>query len=190
MKRIMLAAAIAALVTFFIGFALHGSGLQSVAYGQISDAQAAAVQSALRDNLPNTATYIVPDDSSDAQMNMYEQGPTATIHFVEGGAPLFDPVALALWVVLAAAVAAIIGIGLHAQRSRVGSPWPVICFAVAAAAYIRLGEPILYHLNWRYFLYHFATDALVLAAIGLIMSRWGSARSSQAARTNEDLPTP
>jgi hypothetical protein len=181
------AAGIAAIITFFIGFALHGSGLQSIAYGQIGDGRAAAVQAVLDENLDHAATYIIPDDSSAAQSRMYEQGPIATIHFADRGAPALDPVALVLWVGLAAAVALLIGVGLRASRGRAGSAVTAVCFAIAAAAYIRLGEPILYHLDWTYFVFHFATDSLVLATIGIVMARWGAVALGNGEREGPPL---
>ena len=45
-----------------------------------------------------------------------------------------------------------------------------VLIAVAAAAYIHLGEPIFYHHDWGHFIYLFVADALTLAAAGIIVA--------------------
>lgn len=186
MARLITGAVVAAVATFLIGFGLHGSGLQSIAYQSLTDSQAAAVQRSLAENLPVSGSYIIPDDSSPTQVAMYQEGPVATVHYISRGFPLFDPVAIALWLILALAVALLIGIGMRAGTSGfAGRAKLVVLFSIAAVAFIRLGEPILYHLDWRYFLYVFATDALVLIVIGLILARWSVPQVSRS-KVNAD----
>ncbi len=47
-----------------------------------------------------------------------------------------------------------------------------VLFSVAAAAFMRLGEPIFYHHDWAHFIYLFIADALALSVAGLIIARW------------------
>ena len=147
MVRVVIGAAAAAIGMFILGFLFFASGLQNIATGSLEDAQAAAVQQSLAANLPRTGTYAIPNaDSSAAQTVMYGQGPIATVHYNTGGFPAMDAGALLGGLVLNFVTALLIGAALlgldryvhdFAARGRI-----VVLFAVAASAYIHLGEPV------------------------------------------------
>ena len=102
MGRVIVGAAVAAVVMFFIGFIFFGTPLAKLGTASLGDTQAAAVQQSLAANLPRTGTYTVPDpEGSAAQTVMYGQGPIATIHYNTGGFPAMDTGALVSGLVLA-----------------------------------------------------------------------------------------
>jgi hypothetical protein len=60
-----------------------------------------------------------------------------------------------------------------------------VIIAVAAAAFVHLGEPIYWHHDWGHFIYLFVADALMLTAAGLILAWFlpgGSAAAADAPR--------
>lgn len=185
MVRVVIGAAAAAIGMFILGFLFFASGLQNIATGSLEDAQAAAVQQSLAANLPRTGTYMIPNaDSSAAQTVMYGQGPIATIHYNTNGFSS-DAGALVGGLVLNFVTALLIGAALlgldryvhdFAARGRI-----VVLFAVAASAYIHLGEPVFLHHDWLHFVYLFIADAAVLAAGGLIIARWFLPRDARGA---------
>jgi hypothetical protein len=56
-----------------------------------------------------------------------------------------------------------------------------ILFAVGAAAYIQLKEPLFYHHDWLFSIFKFIADAVTLAVGGLIIARWFMPRAATAA---------
>jgi hypothetical protein len=48
----------------------------------------------------------------------------------------------------------------------------VICFAFASSTLIVLGDPIWLHTDWRYAIFTFIGDVLMLSVAGLILARW------------------
>lgn len=177
MIRVIIGAVPAALAMFVIGFIFFASGLQNIATRSLDDAPAAAVQQSLAANLPGTGTYTVPNpEGSSAQTVMYGKGPIATVHYNMAGYPAMDAGSLLGGLVLNFIVALLIGAALigidrrvpdFASRARV-----VAILAIAAAAYMHLGEPIYYHHDWPHFIYLFVGDAAALVAAGLIIARW------------------
>ncbi|WP_206185826.1 hypothetical protein [Sphingosinicella sp. BN140058] len=177
MIRVIIGAVPAALAMFVIGFIFFASGLQNIATRSLDDLPAAAVQRSLATNLQGTGTYIVPNPAtSAAQTTMYGRGPIATIHYNAGGFPAMDTGALLGGLVLDFIVALLIGAALIGIDRRVPD-FPsrarvVAILAVAASAFMHLGEPIYYHHDWLHFIYLFIADAAALIAAGLIIARW------------------
>ena len=177
MIRVVIGAVPAALAMFVIGFIFFASGLQNIASRGLDDAHAASVQQSLAANLQGTGTYVVPaPESSSAQTVMYGKGPIATVHYNAGGFPATDPTSLLSGLVLNFIVALLIGaalIGIDQRNSDFGSRARLVgIFAVAASAYMHLGEPVYYHHDWPHFIYLFVADAAALIAAGLIIARW------------------
>lgn len=174
--RALVGAVAAAIAMFIIGFIFFATPLNRIPTSSLDNAGAAAVQRTLATSLPGTGTYHVPSTATSEQTVMYGQGPIATIHYNMKGFPTADPAAMVKGLVLDFIVALLIGAALigidrrvpdFASRARV-----VTIFAVAASAYMRLGEPIWYHHDWGHFIYLFVADAAALAAGGLIIARW------------------
>lgn len=177
MGRILIGAVAAAIAMFIIGFIFFGSGLQGLASHSLDDQQAAAVQQSLAMNLPETGTYTLPDpNKSNEQTVMYGRGPVATIHYNMKGFAATDSGSLIAGFILDIVTALLIGLALlgigerapdFGSRARL-----VVLFALGAAAYMHLGEPIWYHHDWTHFIYLFVADAAALIAAGLIIARW------------------
>ena len=189
MVRMIIGAAAAAAAMLLIGFIFFGTPLARVGMAKIDDSQAAAVQQTLAANLPRTGTYQVPGTDTQAQTNMYSQGPIATVHYNTGGFAAEDPTMFLGGFIFNFVVALVIGaalIGIDRRVPDFGSRARVaVLIAVAATAFNHLGEPIYWHHDWGHFLYLFVADASALAAAGLILA-WFLPRSRLAPA---DAPT-
>ena len=174
MVRVILGSAVAAIAMFIIGFIFFATPLQRLSVASIDDTQAAAVQQALAVNLQRTGTYQVPGTNTPAQTNMYSRGPIATVHYNTDGFAATDTASLATGLILNFIIAVLIGFGLLGMGERVpelaSRGRVAVFFAVAAAAYIHLGEPIFLHHDWGHFIYLFVADAVTLAAAGFIVA--------------------
>ncbi|MDQ3139254.1 MAG: hypothetical protein M3Q15_00815 [Pseudomonadota bacterium] len=184
MGRILIGSVAAAVAMFIIGFIFFATPLNRLHVRSLDNAQAAAMQQALAANAPATGTYHVPSTQTPEQTVMYGQGPIATVHYNVGGFSVGDPGMMIGGLLLDFVIALLIGTALNgidrrvpdfASRARL-----VVIFALAAAAYMRLGEPIWYHHDWGHFIYLFIADFVTLAAGGLILSRWFLTRSNAA----------
>lgn len=191
MVRVIIGAAAAAVVMFIIGFIFFATPLARLSMASLDDAQAAAIQQAMAANLPRTGTYLVPGTDTAAQTNMYSQGPIATVHYNTGGFAATDPKTLVMGLVFNFIVALLIGaalIGIDRRVPDFGSRARVAAIiAVAAAAFVHLGEPIYWHHDWGHFIYLFVADALMLAAAGIVLA-WFLPRAPANA-TPVDAPT-
>ena len=174
MVRVIIGAMVAAIAMFIIGFIFFATPLARLGTANIDDAQAAAVQQALAANLPRTGTYAVPGTDTQAQTNMYSQGPIATVHYNTGGFAADDASALVFGLVFNFIVALLIGaalIGIDRRVPDFGSRAKVaMIVAVAASAFNHLGAPIYWHYDWANAIYLFVADSLMLAAAGLILA--------------------
>ncbi len=174
MIRVIIGAAAAAIAMFFIGFIFFATPLAKLGTANLEDAPAAAVQQALAANLPKTGTYSIPSVDTQAQTNMFSQGPIATVHYNTGGFAAMDTAALVGGLVFNFVVALLIGaalIGIDGRVPDFGSRARVaVLIAVAGAAFCHLGEPIYWHHDWPHHVYVFVADAAMLAAAGLILA--------------------
>jgi hypothetical protein len=175
MLRVIIGSAAAAVAMFFIGFVFFGLGLQNLAIRSVGDLEAAPIQQALRANIANTGTYMVPGTRTPEQTRMYGTGPVATIHYNVNGQVagmnagtllkgLFFNFAIALAIGLA-----LIGIDGRVQDFRSRARVAAI-IGVAAAAFTHLGMPLYYPHDWGYYVYLFLADAVALAAAGIIVA--------------------
>lgn len=190
MVRVIIGAAVAAIAMLIVGFLLFATPLNGLGTGNVGNAEAAQLQSALALNLPRTGTYAVPDPNTAEQTVMYGQGPIATIHYNTNRYAANDPAMIVWGVVLNFITALLIGLGLlgidrrvpdFASRARL-----VIPLAIAAAAFIHLGEPIYLHHDWGNAIYSFFGDGLALA-VGALVVAWFLPRHRNAAPA--DAPT-
>jgi len=174
MVRVIIGAAVAAIAMLIVGFLLFATPLNGLGTGNVGNAEAAQLQSALALNLPRTGTYAVPDPNTAEQTVMYGQGPVATVHYNTGGYAAGDPAMIVWGIVLNFITALLIGLGLlgidrrvpdFASRARL-----IIPLAVAAAAFIRLGEPIYLRHDWGNAIYSFFGNALALVVGGLVVA--------------------
>jgi hypothetical protein len=87
MVRSLIGGLVGGLVMFLLGFIFWGTPLAEVAFAKADDAQSAAVQTALAQNLtPNgTGTYVIPTPSTPQGTQLFGRGPIAMVHFNTGG---------------------------------------------------------------------------------------------------------
>ena len=193
MLRVIVGAAVAAVVMFIIGFIFFGPlGLSNLASRSLDDVPAATIQQTLAANLPGTGTYFVPAPEHSAQQTvMYGQGPIATIHYNVGGFAAMNTTMMVVGLVFNFIVALLIGAALIGIDRRVpdfnSRARVAVIVAVAAAAFTHLGEPIYYHHDWPQFVYLFVADALMLAAAGIVVAWFLPRHPASAAPA--DAPT-
>lgn len=172
--RVVVGAAVAAIAMFIIGFIFFATPLARLGTANLDDAQAAAVQQAMAANLPRTGTYFVPGVDTQAQTNMFSQGPIATIHYNTRGFAAADTASLAGGLVLNFVVALLIGLALNIVAGRVGDLASrmrvAVLFAVASGVFMHLSRPIYYHHDWANAIYSFVADSLMLAVAGIILA--------------------
>lgn len=185
MVRVLIGAVPAALAMFVIGFIFFATPLAGLAFSELDDMQAAAVQQAMAQHLPETGTYSVPGVDTPQQTNMYSQGPVATVHYNTAGFAANEMGSMLGGLVLNFVVALLIGaalIGIDLRVPDFGSRARVVAIlAVAASAFMHLSEPIYFHHGWGHFIYLFVADAAMLIAGGLIIARWFLPRPADGA---------
>jgi hypothetical protein len=191
MGRVIIGSAAAAIAMFIIGFIFFATPLARLGMAGLEDGQAANVQQALAANLPKTGTYSVPGTDTQAQTNMYSQGPIATVHYNVQGFAATDPSTLIGGLVFNFVIALIIGAALIGIDRRVpdfsSRAKLVLLFAVAASGYVHLGESIYAHHDWPHSIYLFIADAAILSAGGLVIARWFLARERAPAPAPSDV---
>ncbi len=192
MIRVVIGSAAAAVVMFIIGFIFFGLGLQNLAIRNVGDVQAAPIQQALRANIAETGTYMVPGERTAEQTRMYGTGPVATIHYnVEGQVAGMNAGTALKGLVFNFAIALAFGLALIGIDGRVkdfGSRARVAAIiALAAAAFAHLGVPLYHPHDWAWYIYLFLADGIALAAAGLIVA-WFLKTPPEPAAVGEASP--
>lgn len=167
---------VAAIAMFFTGFIYFAGPLAMVGYGDVNEAQSAAVQTALATNLPATGTYQIPNPSTAAGTTLYGKGPIATVNYNSNGFSAESLDAMA-WGFLLYLVVAVLMAGALSQLDRRVPDFRsraviVVCFALASTGLMAFGDPIWRHYDWTYAVFDFVGNALMLSVAGLILARW------------------
>ena len=171
--RALVGGVAAAVVMFIIGFIFFATPLYKLATASLDNAQAAAVQLAMAQNIPETGTYFVPSGDTPEQAGMYSKGPVATIHYNTSGYSIADPGAMIGGFLHMLVVCLLMAVGLYTlslyipgfgERVRL-----LVLGVVGAAVFMRLGEPIWYHQDWGHAIYLFIADSVAMIAAGLVI---------------------
>ena len=171
--RALVGAIAAAVAMFILGFIFFATPLANIGLKSVPDAQAAAVQTALAQNLPETATYSVPSGLTSSQTVQYGQGPISTIHYNTKGYAIGDAPTMIGGFVHMLVVALLIAAGLgalsryvptFAERVRL-----LVLGVLGSTIFMRLGEPIWYHHDWGHAIYLFVADTISLVVAGFII---------------------
>ena len=176
--RAIIGGLLGGLALYLIGFIFWGTPLAGLAFANAGEAEAAAVQLSIAQNLSasGTGTYVIPDPGTAGGSTLYGQGPIATVHFNSGGFPVVDSGSLVTGLVMALIVGVIIALALSAIGDRVTNfadrAKLVVLFALAITIWTWLGQPVFNHYGWGYFVYGFIADLIGLSAAGLIVARW------------------
>src|SRR4051794_33649882 len=91
MVRVVIGSLVGGVAMFIVGFLFWATPLQNIGFSSASDAQNAAVQLSLAQNLPHTGRYIVPNPGTQVGGNGYTKGPIATIDYNSSGFSTADP---------------------------------------------------------------------------------------------------
>ena len=176
MIRTVIGGLVAGIVIFVIGFIFWATPLGELAYSKADEAQNAAVQASLAQNLSpgGTGTYIIPAHNSAAGAVLYAKGPIATVHFNTRGYSPDDMSAILPGFIVAVAAGLLIAFGLAAAggRSFADLARLVICFSLGFTVWEYLGSPIFNHYGWGFWIYTFIAESVALIVAGLVVARW------------------
>ena len=190
--RALAGAVAAAIAMFIIGFIFFATPLAGIGTRSLPDAQAASVQTVLAQNLPGTATYVVPSDATPQQTILYGRGPIATVHYNTRGFAIADPATMIGGFIHMLVVALLMAAGLAGVSRYVISMGErvrlLVLGVIGAAAFMRLGEPIWYHHDWAHAIYLFVADSVTLIVAGLIILKL-LPRDKGAVEAPADAPT-
>jgi hypothetical protein len=176
MIKLMFGSVAAAVAMFVAAFLYFGGPLSSLGFHSAGENQNAVLQEALKANLPTTGTYQVPEPTTQTGTILYGNGPVATVHFNTGGFPV-DSADGMLWGFVLFLVAAVLMAGALSQLDRRvpdfrSRAFIVLGFVFAISAVNLLTDPIFMHQDWRYAIFTFVGDVIVLGIGGLILARW------------------
>jgi hypothetical protein len=176
MVRVLIGSFVGGAAMFIVGFILWATPLQYIGYSTASDAQNAAVQLSLAQNLPHTGRYIVPNPASQVGGNGYTKGPIASVDYNSSGFSTSDPATMIGGFIQEVIVSLMIGLSLLAVASRVtdfeSRAKLAIGVSAAAGMMIRIGDPIWMHTDWRFAIYALVADLAMLSASSLVIARW------------------
>jgi glycerol uptake facilitator-like aquaporin len=176
MVRVLIGSFVGGVAMFIVGFILWATPLQYLGYSTATDAQNAAVQLSLAQNLPHTGRYIVPNPASQVGGNGYTKGPIASVDYNSSGFSTSDPATMIGGFIQEVIVSLMIGLSLLAVASRVtdfeSRARLAIGLSAAAVMMIRIGDPIWMHADWRFAIYALIADLAMLSASSLVIARW------------------
>ena len=189
MVRAVIGAVLGAVAMFIIGFIFFATPLYKLAAANVDDNQAAAVQQVMAANLPRTGTYFVPEPATRAQSVMYGRGPIATVHYNMRGFAAADPGVLVAGFIHMLIVTLLSGLALYWLSRRITAFDEQVKITglaiIAAAIFMRLGEPIWYHHDWAWAIYNFIADSVSLGVAALIILKM-LPKVNVAANTREE----
>lgn len=176
MIQAVIGSLVGAVAMFITGFIFWATPLQNIGFSRASDAQNAAVQLSLAQNLPHTGRYIVPDPGSQVGANGYSKGPIAIVDYNMAGFSAADPASMIGGFVQELVVSLMIGLSLFAIAGRVTDLASRLRVAIglsaAATVMMTTGDPIWMHGDWRYGLYALIADLAMLSASSFVIVRW------------------
>jgi hypothetical protein len=175
--RTLIGGLVAGIILFLVGYIFWATPLGQLAYKTAPDAQGAAVQLAMAQNLSATGTgaYIIPNMTTQQGASNYTNGPIATVHFNTGGYSPDDMsmilpgfvMALVSGLLIALGLAALGGTRSFGERARL-----VIFFSVGITIWTILAQPVFNHFGWGYWVYSFVAETTALILAGLVVARW------------------
>lgn len=177
MTRSFLGGIVAGFILFALGFLFWQTPLSGIAYKNLPDAQGAAVQTALAQNLSQTGTgtYRVPDPKNQQGALLFAKGPVATVDYNTDG---FSPTGTAglipgLIIALGAGMLIAFGLGgVAAGRTFGDLARLVVLTSLGMCAWIFLATPVANHFGWGFWIYAFVTEAISFVVAGLAVARW------------------
>jgi hypothetical protein len=178
MIRTVIGGLVAGVILFLVGFIFWATPLGEFAYKTAPDAQGAAVQLAMAQNLTPTGTgaYVVPGHNSANGAVLYAQGPIAIVHFNTAGFSPDDMSMLLPGFIMAVLTGLLMAFGLAAVggggRSFAGTATLVVLYSTGVTVWTILAHPIFNHFGWGYWVYSFIAETTGLILAGLVVARW------------------
>jgi hypothetical protein len=177
MIRSVIGGLVAGVAMFFIGFIFWGTPLSEIAFSRATDAESAAVQTAMAQNLTRggTGTYVIPTPNTPDGTILYGRGPIAMVHFNTAGFAANDMSMMLPGLIFALVSGLLMAFGIgavgrssdFAARARL-----VILFSLGMTIWTILSEPVFNNFGWGYWIYLFVSQTIGLIAGGLIIARW------------------
>lgn len=196
MIRTFIGGLVGGIILFVMGFIFWGTPLGEIPYSHVPDAQNAAVQLALNENLTPTGTgaYIIPRHASAQGAVLYAQGPIATVYFNTAGYSPDDMKMLLPGFIVALVAGLLMAFGLAAVggggRSYAGTARLVVLISLGFCVWAFLASPIFNHFGWRYWIYAFVAESVSLILAGLVIARWFLPGAAAAAPAEAPADTP
>ena len=176
MARTIVGGLVAGIVLFVMGFIFWATPLAELAYTDAGEAQSAAVQTALAQNLSGTGTYIIPNPKTASGTVLYGKGPVAQVQFNAAGFPVEDMSMILTGFIFALVAGLLIAFGLAAVggggRSFANVARLVVLFSLGITTWSILAQPVFNHFGWGYWIYSFVAETIGLILAGLIVARW------------------
>ncbi|HEX8668636.1 MAG TPA: hypothetical protein VF727_09735 [Allosphingosinicella sp.] len=186
MVRTLIGGLVGGVILFVIGFIFWATPLGEIPYSNAGEAQNAAVQTALAQNLTKqdprtgkmsgTGTYIIPAHTSAQGAVLYARGPIATVHFNTNGYSPDDMSMILPGFIVAVIAGLLMSFGLAAVggggRSFAATARLVVCFSLAFTVWEFLGSPIFNHYGWGFWIYTFIAESVSFIVAGLVIARW------------------
>ncbi|HEX4738993.1 MAG TPA: hypothetical protein VH331_15685 [Allosphingosinicella sp.] len=196
MARTFVGGIVAGLIIFVLGYVFWATPLGDIPYKTAGDAQNAAVQAAMAQNLTPTGTgaYIIPAHHGAEGAVLYAKGPIATVYFNTAGFSPDDMSMLLPGFIAAVVAGLLIAFGLAAVggggRSFAGTARLVVLFSLGFTCWEFLGAPIFNHFGWGYWIYAFIAESVSWIVAGLVVARWFMPRGyvTAAAPAAEPMP--
>lgn len=178
MVRTIIGGLVGGLILFVVGYIFWATPLGEIPYTRAGDAQSAAVQLSLAQNLTESGTgaYIIPAHQSAQGAVLYAQGPIATVYFNTAGFSPDDMSMILPGFILALVSGLLMAFGLAAVggggRSFSSSARLVVLFSLGFTVWEYLATPVFNHFGWRYWIYAFTAESVSLILAGLVIARW------------------
>jgi hypothetical protein len=200
MIRTIIGGLVGGIILFLVGFIFWATPLGEIPYSHTGDAQSAALQLALSENLTRTGTgaYQVPGHESAQGAILYGQGPIATVYFNTGGFSAEDMTMLLPGFILSVISGLLMAFALAAVggggRSYASTARLVVLISLAFCVWEYLGTPIFNNFGWRFWIYSFVAESVSWILAGLVIARWflprerETAPAAAAAPAAEEMP--
>jgi hypothetical protein len=178
MIRTFIGGLVGGIILFVTGFIFWATPLGEMPFHHAADAQSAAVQLALKDNLSQTGTgaYVIPNPTTPEGTAAYGQGPIATVYFNSGRFSRDDMTMLLPGFIAALVAGLLMAFGLAAigggGRSFAATAKLVVLISLGFCVWEYLATPIFNHFGWRYWIYAFVAESVSLILAGLVIARW------------------
>ena len=208
MIKLMFGTLVAAVAMFITAFVYYAGPIGEAGFSKAGENESAVLQQALKSNLLDTGTYVIPYPGTQTGTTLYGNGPVATVHYNKAGFPLESTDGMIWGFALYLAGAALMAGALSQLDRRVpdfkSRATVVICFALGATGLNVLTDPIFQHWDWSYALFAFVGNTLILCVGGLILARWFMPKAAELApasipapvaqkveetRSSEEIPT-